>query len=191
VYSNWGYILLGYVIEQVSGLPYAAFLQQHVWTPAGMKSSGYTDRKMVLLQRAASYTLEQGTFVNASFLDLEDAYAAGGLYSTIEDLLRWDRALSSESLVSQSSLTRMFTPYVPVGDGSSYGYGWQIGVRLGRRVVYHGGQIDGFRVLLARYPDDQGCIAVLSNLQTCDPEPMANALAAAMFALDEAGMGVS
>jgi CubicO group peptidase (beta-lactamase class C family) len=181
VYSNWGYILLGYVIEQVSGLPYAAFLQQHVFTPAGMTSSGYVDRKAVLPQRAASYAIEHGRLVNASFLDLEDPYAAGGLYTTVEDLLRWDRALSNEVLVTQPSLTAMCTAHVPVGDGSSYGYGWQLGVRFGRRVLYHGGRIDGFRVLLTRYPDAQVCIAVLANLQTCDPEPLADALAAALF----------
>jgi CubicO group peptidase (beta-lactamase class C family) len=190
VYSNWGYIVLGYVIEQVSGLPYAAFLQQQVFTPAGMRSSGYADRKTVLLQRAASYAQEQGTLVNASFLDLEDAYAAGGLYSTAEDLLRWDRALSRAALVTPSSLAMMVTPYVPIGDGSSYGYGWQIGVRFGRQVVYHGGRIDGFRVLLARYPDAQVCIAVLCNLQSCDPDPVADALAAAMFAADETDTSV-
>lgn len=183
VYSNWGYMLLGYVIEQVSGLPYAVFVQRHVLTPAGMTSSGYVDRKAVLPLRAASYAIEHGTLVNASFLDLEDPYAAGGLYSTVEDLLRWDRVL-----VTQPSLAAMFTPHVPVGDGSSYGYGWQIGVRFGRRVVYHGGRIDGFRVLLARYPDAQVCIAVLCNLQTCDPDSVADALAAAMFGA-EAGPG--
>jgi CubicO group peptidase (beta-lactamase class C family) len=184
VYSNWGYILLGFVIEQVSGLPYAVFLQQHVFRPAGMTNSGYADRKAVLRQRAASYAIEHGTLVNASFLDLEDAYAAGGLYSTVEDLLCWDRALSSAALVSQTSLATMFTPHVPVGDGSSYGYGWQIRIRFGRRLVYHGGRIDGFRVLFARYPDEQICIVVLANLQTCDPELLADVIMTALFEAD-------
>lgn len=182
VYSNWGYILLGYVIEQLSGLPYAEFLQRFLFAPAGMTSSGYADRKRVLAGRAASYAVEHGRLVNASFLDLEDAYAAGGLYSTVEDLLRWDCALSGETLATSASLAAMFTPHVPVGDESSYGYGWQIGAASGRRVLYHGGRIDGFRVLLARYPDEQACVAVLCNLQSCDPEPLADTLAAALFA---------
>ncbi|MBV9787121.1 MAG: beta-lactamase family protein, partial [Chloroflexi bacterium] len=149
-YSNWGYILLGYVIEQISELPYAEFLQRWIFAPAGMTGSGYADRTRVLPGRAASYAIERGELVNASFLDLEDAYAAGGLYSTVEDLLRWDRALSSETLVTVASLAAMVTPHVAVGDGSSYGYGWQIGARFGRRVQFHGGRIDGFRVQLAR-----------------------------------------
>lgn len=182
VYSNWGYILLGYVIEQISGLPYAKFLQRWIFTPAGMTGSGYAYRKRVLPGRAASYAIERGELVNASFLDLEDAYAAGGLYSTVEDLLRCDRALSSETSVTAASLAAMFTPHVAVGDGSSYGYGWQIGDRFGRRVQFHGGRIDGFRVQLARYPDDQVCVAVLCNLQSCDPDPLADALAAALVA---------
>jgi CubicO group peptidase (beta-lactamase class C family) len=181
VYSNWGYILLGYVIEQISGLPYATFLQRHVFTPAGMTSSGYADRRAVLHKRAASYAIEHGTLTNASFLDLEDAYAAGGLYSTVEDLLCWDRTLMDGTVLSHTSLAAMLTPHVPIGDGSSYGYGWQIGRRFGRQVVYHGGRIDGFRVLLARYPAEQVCIAVLANLQTCDPEALADTLAAALF----------
>lgn len=184
-YSNWGYILLGYVIEQVSGMPYAEFLQRWIFLPAGMMRSGYTDRKRVLPGRAASYAIEGGTLVNASFLDLEDAYAAGALYSTVEDLLRWDRALSGAGLATSASLAAMFTPHVAIGDGSSYGYGWQIATRCGRRVHYHGGRIDGFRVQLARYPDDQVCVAVLCNLQSCDPEPLADALAAALFGADQ------
>ncbi|HEY0735776.1 MAG TPA: serine hydrolase domain-containing protein [Herpetosiphonaceae bacterium] len=184
-YSNWGYILLGYVIEQVSGVPYAEFLQRWIFAPAGMTGSGYTDRKRVLPGRAASYAIESSALVNASFLDLEDAYAAGALYSTAEDLLRWDRALSGATLVTSAALDAMFTPYVAVGDGSSYGYGWQIAARLGRRVQYHGGRVDGFRVQLARYPDDQVCVVVLCNLQSCDPEPLADELAAGLFAADQ------
>ena len=182
VYSNWGYILLGYVIEQISGMPYAEFLQRWIFAPVGMTGSGYADRKRVLPGRAASYAFEGGEPVNASFLDLEDAYAAGGLYSTVEDLLRWERVLSGETLATAASLGAMFTPHVAVGDGSSYGYGWQIGRRFGRHVQYHGGRIDGFRVQLARYPDEQVCVVVLCNLQSCDPEPLADALAGALFA---------
>lgn len=183
-YSNWGYILLGYVIEQVSGMPYAEFLQRWIFAPAAMTSSGYADRRRVLPGRAASYAIERGELVNASFLDLEDAYAAGALYSTVADLLRWDRALSGATLVTAASLAAMFTPQVAVGDGSSYGYGWQIATRFGRQVQYHGGRIDGFRVQLARYPDDRVCVAVLCNLQSCDPDPLADALSAALFVAD-------
>jgi CubicO group peptidase (beta-lactamase class C family) len=183
VYSNWGYILLGYVIEQLSGLPYARFVQEAIFAPAEMRSSGYADRKKLLPRRAASYAIEKGSLVNASFLDLEDAYAAGALSSTVEDLLCWNQALSGTTLINEHSLAAMFTPYVAVGDGSRYGYGWQIGTRLGRRAIYHGGRIDGFRALLRRYPAEQIWIAVLCNLQSCDPEPLADALAAAVLAV--------
>lgn len=182
VYSNWGYILLGALIEQLSGLPYATFLQQRIFEPLGMTSSGYTDRRAVLPGRAAGYALVDGVLRNASFLDLEDSYAAGALYSTVEDLLRWDQALYSERLVSRAALTRIFTPHVAVGDGSHYGYGWQIAARAGRPVLYHGGRIDGFRVLYERYPEQQVCLIVLGNRASVVPGSIAAELAALLFA---------
>lgn len=177
-YSNWGYMLLGALIEHLAGLPYATFLRGHIFEPLGMTGSGYTDRRAVLPQRAASYTVADGALRNASFLDLEDSYAAGALYSTTEDLLLWDRALDGAQLASQATLAAMFTPHVAVGDGSCYGYGWHIAERQGRRAVYHGGRIDGFRVLIERYPDEQLCIVVLSNLEPVEPAPIAQELVA-------------
>lgn len=180
-YSNWGYLLLGAIIEHCSGLPYATFLRRSIFEPAGMAGTGYADPRAIILQRAASYAVADDALVNASFMDLEDAYAAGALCSTVEDLLAWDRALSSDRLVTHAALDAMFTPHVAVGDGSDYGYGWQLALRLERSVVYHGGRIDGFRVLIERYPAEQICIVVLSNVAQVEPEPIAQELAQIIF----------
>jgi CubicO group peptidase (beta-lactamase class C family) len=102
-YSNSGYALLGRLIERISGKTYAEFLVEQIFTPLGMKDSGYDDARPVLKARAAGYARRQGGLENAPYLDMTNPFAAGGLYSTVDDLLKWDRALAANQLLSKKS----------------------------------------------------------------------------------------
>ncbi|MBT4496147.1 MAG: serine hydrolase [Gemmatimonadetes bacterium] len=177
-YSNSGYILLGQIIEQVSGMPYETFVRKQILDPLGMENTGYDRSDRVLEHRATGYDLRDGAYVNAGFLDMSLPHAAGALYSTVEDLLLWDQSFYTETFVPQSSLQTMtmLSPFL-----ANYGYGIAMGSQFGRQLVGHGGGIHGFLTKLDRYPDEKVCIAVLSNLTSTNPHEVARTLAAILF----------
>lgn len=170
-YSNSGYVVLGAVIEKASGKPYEQFLKEAIFEPLGMRDTGYDHHDQVLANRASGYDKRDGRLQNAAFIDMSLPFAAGGLYSTIEDLRRWDRALRSDSLLSAAAVAKMFTP---VQD--DYGYGWQMETRCERRLVKHGGGINGFSTYMIHIPDMQSLVVVLSNVASHRPGRMAHDL---------------
>jgi len=109
-------------------------------------------------------------------MDMTIPYAAGALYSTTGDMLRWDQALYTEKLVSRKSLDEIFTPLK-----SEYGYGWSIGKKFDRQVIAHGGGIYGFATEIVRFPADRVTVIVLSNVQAAPAGKIANDLAAIVF----------
>ncbi len=175
-YSNSGYYLLGAIVEKASGKKYADFLQENIFTPLGMKQTGYDDPLRIIMNRAAGYQKQAGKFINASYMDMSVPYAAGSLYSTIGDLLIWDQALYTEQLVSQKSLDEIFTP-----SKWNYGYGWGIGKKFDHRSISHGGGIYGFATDISRYPDDRVTVVVLSNIQAAPAGEISGNLAAIVF----------
>jgi CubicO group peptidase (beta-lactamase class C family) len=160
-YSNSGYIVLGLIIEQAAGQPYEAFLRESIFTPLNMTASGYDHN---LNELAVGYMRD----VEADYIDMSIPFAAGGLYSTVEDLYRWDQALFNGALLTPDSLSQMFSEHAPIPgpEGLAYGYGWVIGQYSGHRVFEHRGAIEGFVSLFAHYPDDNVSIILLSNLQS-------------------------
>jgi CubicO group peptidase (beta-lactamase class C family) len=178
-YSNSGYILLGYIIEQASGQSYEAFLQANIFAPLHMKATGYDHNDGSL---AVGYTGRHGLWRKAETIDMSIPYAAGGLYSTVEDLFRWDQALYTEQLVPQEMLDLMFTPYAKMpGIGLSYGYGWSVGEMNNHQAVAHGGGIEGFVTEIRRYIEDQVTIIILSNRDTTGIQSAADIIAQAVF----------
>lgn len=170
-YNNSGYILLGFIIEKVSGQTYAEYVSEHFFKPLGMKNSYYGDVEPVIKNRAAGYAQAgvDGTYVNAPYLSMTQPYAAGSLLSTVEDLFIWTRALHGGKVVKPESLKKMTTPYT-LTDGTStrYGYGLQMGNLLGSPTVEHSGGINGFLSDLVYLPNEEVCVAILTN---CDCEP--------------------
>ena len=152
-YSNSGYILLGAIIEQVSSKSYEAFLKEHIFVPSQMVNSGYDHNNGDL---AVGYRDQTNV---ADFIDMSIPYAAGGLYSTVEDLYHWDQALYTDKLIPKSLRDKMFTPF----GGFGYGYGWGIGKEGDRPVASHIGGVQGFSSSIARYPNDKVVIIVLGN----------------------------
>ncbi|MEL6593113.1 MAG: serine hydrolase domain-containing protein, partial [Bacteroidota bacterium] len=107
-YSNSGYALLGYIIEQVGGQSYEEAMQQRIFEPLGMKNSGYAHNQPIIKKRASGYNQNAGQFTNANHIEMTVPYAAGGLYSTVGDLQLWDQALYGEKLLPAKYRDMMF-----------------------------------------------------------------------------------
>jgi CubicO group peptidase (beta-lactamase class C family) len=174
-YSNSGYALLGYIIEKTSGVSYAQFVERNLLAPLGMKDSGYDSASTLIERRAAGHEFTAGGPVNASFVDMSVPYAAGALYSTTEDLLRWERALFGGRVLSPPSMKKMLSP-TPHG----YALGLIVRRQFGRELIEHGGNIAGFSSQMNFYPESQVTIIVLSNLRTSAAKRMTAKLGALM-----------
>ena len=172
-YSNSGYFLLGAVIEKLAGKSYEKFLKEAIFDPLGMKDTGYDHPTTLLPDRASGYTQVGNGLVNAQYLDMSQPYAAGSLYSTVEDLARWDRALVEGKLISKESYAKMYTPAK-----NHYAYGWMVTTVKGRKEIEHGGGINGFVTEILRYPDQKLCVVVLCNVLPMNPGRVARELAA-------------
>jgi CubicO group peptidase (beta-lactamase class C family) len=175
-YSNSGYALLGHVIEQASGKKYEDFLRENIFAPLQMLSTGYDHSDRILKHRAAGYRRNGETLANAPYLDMTIPHAAGALYSTVEDLYLWDQALYTEKVLSRKSLDAMFTPVQ-----SNYGYGWGTASQGARKMISHGGGINGFSTFIARFPEEKATIIVLTNLEGSNPGRVSRDLAAIIF----------
>jgi CubicO group peptidase (beta-lactamase class C family) len=183
-YSNSGYVILGSVIEKLTGESYAAFLQQAILDVLHLSNTGYDQNSPLLPEHATGY---KQPWVKADFVDMSVPYAAGALYSTVDDLYRWDAALFARAFASSDSLTQMFAPQVTTCDAQgticsssecdaqrincfSYGFGWilqQVPVdQQYARVIAHGGLLPGFVSGNSYYPDQKLTLIVLSNLET-------------------------
>ena len=170
-YSNSGYVLLGYLIEKISGQSYADFVQQNIFTPLGMKDSGYDSNSAIIEHRAAGYAPGKSGPQNAGYVNMTVPLSAGGLYSTTEDLLRWEQGLFGGKLLSPASLAKMTTPFK-----QDYAFGLGVSTENGHKVIEHNGGIQGFNTALAYYPDDKLVIAVLGNLNGGAPDQIAASL---------------
>ncbi|WP_257460455.1 serine hydrolase [Archangium lipolyticum] len=163
-YNNSGYFLLGAVIEKVTGKPYAQVLRERIFDPLGMKSSGYDVSATVLPKRASGYEPGPDGYANAPYLDMALPYAAGSLYSTVEDLYLWDRALYLDTLLPAPLKQQMFTPGM-----NQYAYGWTvkpIELNDGKTklaTISHTGGINGFNTILVRAPDRKELVVLLDN----------------------------
>lgn len=156
-YNNTGYYLLGLIIEKVSGQKYEAFLKENIFAPLKMNDTGY-DFGQILPHRASGYSRRGSETVNAAYTDHRIPFAAGGLYSTVEDLYRFLTALDGEQLLKKSSIDALFTP-----DKRNYAYGWGTGVWKNRKLVAHSGGIDGFSSHVFKFPEERAAVIVLLN----------------------------
>ena len=179
-YDNSGYFLLGVLLEKVTGQPYARVLQDQIFTPLGMRDTGYDTTAQILPMRASGYSRQGGNVTNAPYLDMVQPFAAGALYSTVEDLLKWDQALYTDQLLPSAARSAMFTPFK-----SDYAYGWQAPApspqTFGRKQLAHGGGINGFSTMIIRMPDENVTSIVLSNVQQAQTGRIARDLLAILF----------
>ncbi|GAB2514454.1 serine hydrolase [Spirosoma aerophilum] len=163
-YSNSGYFLLGVIIEKVTGKPYAEVLNENILVPAQMANTGYDLFGPIIPKRATGYEKKGNTYVNSPYLDMSIPYAAGSMYSTVEDLYRWDQVLYTDKLLSASGKATMYTPFL---DG--YAYGWGVGktkvgqVKDSLLLIEHSGGINGFNTIISRLPKDKQLVVLLNN----------------------------
>lgn len=183
-YSNFGYCLLGYIIEKSSGELYATFLNNYIFRPLGMGETLYDDPRPVIINRANGYKRQNGRISNDKLTD-PAAYSAGGLLSTAKDLLLLDQALYSTGLLSKNGLSQMFTNYK-----NEYGYGWKVTNQFGKKVFNHRGGTHGFSSYMARYPEEKWLIVALGNFEdetssSSIPRAIACDMAAMIFGFEE------
>lgn len=169
-YSNSGYFLLGVIIEKVTGKPYDRVLQERILEPLGLDNTGYDHYADVIERRATGYTRTVGEYRHAEYLDTSLPYAAGMMYSTVEDLYKWDQLLYGKGPFREAKTKElMFAPHAVVGEDSTvhYGYGWAIRTAsVGERnvrVIEHGGGIYGFVTAFWRMPDERNTVIVMDN----------------------------
>lgn len=164
-YSNSGYFLLGAIIEKVSGKPYEMVLKENIFDPLGMKNTGYDHYDAIISKRANGYVKTPRGYQNAPYLDMSIPYAAGSLYSTVEDMFLWDQGLYGEKVLSAKSKELMFTPNL-----SNYGYGFAIRkATLGPDkkvivpIIEHNGGINGFNTTIVRLVGSKSLVVLLDN----------------------------
>ena len=162
-YCNSGYFLLGAILEAVTGQRYDSLLHNRIVGPLGLENTGYDRHQTIIPNRARGHERVAGTLVPSPFLDMNQAFAAGALYSTVNDLARWSQALTDGRVMSDKSRNASFTRHQ-----ADYGYGWVLGdVEAGGDgtvpTVEHGGSIPGFRSKIRRFPDSDALLIVLSN----------------------------
>lgn len=179
-YSNSNWVLLGAIIEQLTGQSYADAVHARIFRPLGMARSGYEWFAPVIANRADGYADHGEALTNADAIASSVMHGAGGLHSTVEDLYAFDRALYGETLLRQATLRRMFQPLSEM-NGVGYGYGWEIRTQSGRRAVGHAGGLDGFIAEFVRYVDDDATIIFLSNLSGTAQAEISETLAAILF----------
>jgi CubicO group peptidase (beta-lactamase class C family) len=198
-YSNSGYVLLGFIIEKLAGEPYPQFLQQAIFGVLHLSNTGYDQNFPALPAHATGY---KQPWVKADFVDMSILYSAGALYSTVDDLYRWDAALFNAAFASGDSLTQMFTPQVTTCDDQgtvcaasecaaqkincfSYGYGWifqQDPVdQQYARVIGHAGGMPGFASINFYYPDQKLTLIALSNLENANLRLVSGAVESALI----------
>jgi len=181
-YDNSGYFLLGAIIEKVTGKPYEQVLKERILDPLNMKDTGYDHHETIMKRRASGYQRSPDGIINAPYLDMSLPYAAGSLYSTVDDLYLWDQALYSDKLLSPKYKELMFKPFL-----QNYAYGWVSSkLTLGGSTesvpaIAHGGGINGFNTLITRLVDDKHLIVLLNNTGGTKLDEMSRNIAAILY----------
>ena len=163
-YSNSGYVLLGAIIEKVTGKPYAQVFQENIARPLKLKATAYNPTETPDTRRAAGYQSTPSGLVPTPFLNMSVPYAAGAITATVTDLYRWNQALNNSTILSAASKKLLFRPVQ-----NNYAYGWMVFTgKVGAdtaavRIQEHNGAINGFASYMVRVPQAQQCIVLLDN----------------------------
>jgi CubicO group peptidase (beta-lactamase class C family) len=174
-YSNYNFDLLGYIVEQITHVPYATYLRQQILNPLRLQRTGYDANHPDPRTHAIGYSIWANP---APYVDLSWAYAAGALYSNVMDLWHWDQALQRNALLSSASTNDMLAAHAAMCkpysaacggfDSLAYGYGIVRATLGGHLAIWHNGEINGFAAMNMFFPRDGVTIIVLSNLQSAD-----------------------
>jgi len=164
VYNNSGFVLLGYIIEKVSGKSYADYLRENIFAPAGMVDTRYCDEDAIIPRRVRGYAAGRQGLGHPMYIAMEWPFSAGGLCSTAGDLVAWTRALHGGRVLGPAAYAEMIAPST-LADGTRlrYAKGLAVDTVLGHRAYFHGGAIPGFLAQVEYFPDDTLSVVVLAN----------------------------
>jgi D-alanyl-D-alanine carboxypeptidase len=179
-YCNGGYVILGHIIERLSGQAYEDYIRTKIFLPLGLSNTGYEHVETIIPQRVQGYRYKNNRIENAAYIAMSLPFAAGSIYSTLDDLLAWQRALRAAKPISVAARDLMFADH-----GHGYGFAWGIQRQFSRRQFVHAGGINGFSVQLAHYPDDDLTIIVLANIQAAPVQKIGRDLAALYFGVPD------
>lgn len=170
-YSNSGYALLALVVERASGESFAEFLRHRIFEPLDMRGSvAYENGVSDVTHRAFGYSDIDGKWVRTDQSVTSAVLGDGGVYSSIDDLAKWDAALDDERLFRRATLDAAFTPATETDEkGVQYGFGW----RISGDSLWHSGETIGFRNVIIRYPQRRVTVVVLTNRDEPAPRPVA------------------
>lgn len=186
-YSNSGYFLLGYILETISGMSYGDLLVNQIFQPLGMNDTGFDSHSAIIANRAAGYEKSRRSFVNARYLDMSAVYAAGFMYSTTEDLAKWDASLYTNKLLTAEYMDLFLKPHQETNEGFYYGYGWGHGeLPIGTSadlatVISHDGGINGFNTRITRVVKDKILIVMLNNTGVAPLRNIENSILAVLY----------
>ncbi len=175
-YSNTAYALLAMIVEKLSGMKYSDFCYERIFKPIGMNNSvAYRKDENEIANRAFGYANENGNVVFSDQSNTSAVWGDGGIYSSVKDILKWDNILYTENLVSQKTLSEIYTSYIDTDrENTGYGFGWYIDSFKGIKRFYHTGETCGFRTVFQRYPDRHLSIVVLANNRDTEVMLIAN-----------------
>jgi CubicO group peptidase (beta-lactamase class C family) len=179
-YSNGGYAMLALIVEKASGKRFQDFLHERIFLPLGMSHTlAYVQGGPAVDHRAYGYTEAQGTWQRTDQSPTSAVLGDGGIYSSIDDMAKWDAALYDDRLLSDASRKLAFTPATKTDDPTiEYGFGW----RITGETLWHSGESIGFRNVIVRYPKRHMTVILLTNRN--DPEPYRTALDIAKIFID-------
>lgn len=181
-YDNTGYVVLGMLIEKVTGKPYDEYLKEKFFTPLGLSETMYCSNAPIIPHRAQGYGRDSSGWHNASFIDMSQPFSAGALCSSALDLAHWDEALGTGKVVSTTSYREMTTP-TGAAAPRHYGFGLMSDSIAGHHAIVHSGGIPGFSTVNAWFPDDSLSITVLPNAEGARPDRLLNAVARVAFGI--------
>jgi CubicO group peptidase (beta-lactamase class C family) len=165
--NNANFYILGYLIEKLSGVSYATYVAEHIFKPAGMTST-YMDKEISIVNnRPNGYLNFRAGVQNTRVTTIESLYSSGGIQSTVEDMLKWNRALNSGKLLKQETLQLLYTPQTLVnGKQTRYGMGFHLLDVKQSRTYRHGGLVEGFTSETLYLPDEDVYVVILLNEET-------------------------
>ena len=187
LYNNSGYFILGYIVEKVSGISYPKFIQERIFDAIDMKSSYYGSHKKLIKNRASGYQ-KGAEFSNAQYISLTLPYAAGSIMSNVDDMLKWQTAITNNVFLKKATIDKAFTNYTLInGDKINYGYGWSINEINDVPTIEHGGAIPGYLSMGVFVPSKNIYVILFSNCG-CQ-SPTNTALEIAALAMDKTSQG--
>lgn len=181
-YNNSAFFLLGYIIEKITGQSYSAYMNEFIFSKAGMRNSGVNNLDSIMKYRAAGYERTRTGWKNAAYVSMEFPFSAGAIYSIVEDMYRWNKALYGGKIISEKSLEQMTTPTV-----NHYGFGLRIDSFYNHKRIGHNGSIPGFEAQNVWFPQEELCIVLLSNNEA-DVIGMAEDIEAILFQIPKVVM---